>query len=172
MTKASHVWAVLAVCLIGSGCRQSESFHGVEIVGSERFVDQVRNALTLIRSQAPQDFEVIAASVQRVEEHDRSGMDASRSTCQLAPASAYASQTWCAGCIAHEAHHAKLSASPSYDYGEAAEERECIEYQRAVLERIAAPASELEHLATQDGSHFDANGDGEYTQEDYEARTW
>jgi hypothetical protein len=62
--------------------------------------------------------------------------------------------------------------NPSYSYGLAREERDCIKYQRAVMEKIGAPSSEIDHLATQDGSHFDMDGDGEYTWKDYEARTW
>ncbi len=101
-------------------------------------------------------------------------MAISRATCQMAPDSTYYSLTWCAGVIAHESHHARLARSATYSYGLAEEERECIAYQCAVLERIGAPDTEIDYLATLDGSHFDADadGDGEYTWDDYHARDW
>ena len=160
------------LCLVVAGCSPSETYHGTEIHGSEKFAGQIREALELIRHHSPDEFASITEYVRRIEESDRSGMDTSRSVCQLAPATAYHSITWCAGCIAHEAHHAKLSQSASYSYGHAQEEKVCIAYQRAVLERIGAPPSELEYLATLDGSHFDADGDGEYSWKDYGTRNW
>jgi hypothetical protein len=165
-------FSAVAFCLAAIGCSHSETYHGVEIHGSEKFAGQVREALELIRNNSPEDFVSISESVRRIEESDRSGMDTSRSVCQLAPATAYHSLTWCAGCIAHESHHAKLSQSASYSYGYAHEEQVCIEYQRTVLERIGAPTCELDYLSTLDGSHFDADGDGEYTWKDYESRNW
>jgi hypothetical protein len=163
---------VAALALAAGGCREAESFHGVAIVGSEEFTDQIRAALALIREKSPDDFALISKHVRRVEEHARSGMELSSSTCQLAPASAYYSLTWCAGCIAHEAHHARLAESPSHTYGLAEEELDCIAFQRAVSERLGAPDWELDYLATLDGSHFDLDGDGRYTWDDYERRHW
>ena len=159
-------------CLALIGCSRSQNYHGVTIYGSEEFADQVQRALELIRTQSPDDFESISKYVRRIEESDRSGMVIVRNACQLAPSAAYHSLTWCAGCIAHEAHHAMLSQSSTYSYGHAEEEQVCIAYQQAVMERIGAPASELEYLASLDGSHFDADGDGRYTWDDYEARDW
>jgi len=171
---------MLGCCLLVSACvcvgcgRQSATHFGVEIVGQEKFIQQVTKAMSLIQENAPDDLELIAKYLRRIEEHDHSGMDASREapTCQLAPASAYASVTWCAGCIAHEAYHSKLSQSPDYAYGLEQEEEECMAYQLTVLQKIGAPRSELEHLAAQDGKHFDLDGDGEYTWSDYEKRRW
>ncbi len=172
MIRMAQAPIVGFLCVIACGCTDSATYHGVKIRGSEKFANQVQAALALINEKAPDEFGVISKYVRRIEEHDRSGMDASHRTCQLAPASTYYSLTWCAGVIAHEAHHAKLQSSPSYEYGLVEEERACNVFQASVMEKIGAPRDELDHLAKQDGTHFDANGDGEYTESDYEARDW
>src|SRR5688572_20960914 len=130
--------AAISGCVSLSGCHHSESDHGVAIVGSDKFVNHISEALALIHSKAPDDLKLIATYVKRIEEHDRSGMNTSRDvpTCQLAPATAYASLTWCAGCIAHESYHSKLYHSPPYVYGGAKEEHACNEYQLTVMRRI------------------------------------
>ena len=155
-----------------TGCHRTGTYHGIEIVGSNRFATQIRLALNIIRTKSPDDFLLISKHVTRIEECERSGMDIRRSTCQLAPRTAYYSLTWCAASIAHEAHHGKLGCCASYSYGHAHEERACIDYQRAILERIGAPAWEIEYLATLDGNHFDTDGDGKYTWKDYKRRNW
>ena len=163
-----------AVLLFVAGCGQSKDYHGIEIIGSGDFKSQVRSALNLLRTEAPEEFTVVAIYVKRIEEHERSGMDAARDppTCQLAPATAYASITWCAGVISHEAHHAFIFQSISESYGGRHEEKECIGRQIEVMKRIGAPQWELDYLAGLDGSHFDLDGDGEYTWKDYELRDW
>jgi len=179
MSRRAIQYTVLA-CIVAAAClasgeRQPRHAHlGFEIVGSEPFVGQVQDALTLIERHAPGDLKVIGRYVKRIEQHDRSGMDNYQDlpTCQLTPSSALASVTWCAGCIAHEAHHSKLFHGPKYSYGGAEEELACNAFQQRVLERIGAPPSELAHLAAQDGGHFDLDGDGRYTWADYYKRTW
>ncbi len=164
----------LVVLLFVVGCRQSEEYHGIEVSGSGAFQSQVRSALDLLRTKAPEEFAIVATYVKRIEEHQRSGMDVARDppTCQLAPATAYASITWCAGVISHEAHHALIFQSTSAGYGGRHEEQQCIKRQIDVMKRIGAPQSEVDYLAGQDGSHFDLDGDGEYTSKDYELRDW
>ena len=164
----------LAILLFVAGCGQSEDYHGIEISGSAAFKSQVRSALDLLRAETPEEFAVVATYVKRIEEHERSGMDVARDppTCQLAPATTYASITWCAGVIAHEAHHALIFQSTSEGYGGRHEEKKCIDRQIDVMKRIGAPQWELDYLAGLDGSHFDLDGDGEYTPKDYELRDW
>jgi hypothetical protein len=164
----------LAILLFAAGCGQSEDYHGIEISGSGAFKSQVRSALNLLRAEAPEEFTVVATYVKRIEEHEHSGMDAARDppTCQLAPATTYASITWCAGVIAHEAHHAFIFQTTSEAYGGQSEEMKCIDRQIDVMKRIGAPQWELDYLAGLDGSHFDLDGDGEYTWKDYELRDW
>jgi hypothetical protein len=74
--------------------------------------------------------------------------------------------------IAHEAHHAFIFQTTSEAYGGQSEEMKCIDRQIDVMKRIGAPQWELDYLAGLDGSHFDLDGDGEYTWKDYELRDW
>ncbi len=166
----------ILLCALSAGCRgePDATFSGIEIYGDNNFIAQVEQALALIENNSPDEFDAIAKYVKRIESHQRSGMDMSQDvpTCQLAAATAFHSLTWCAGCIAHEAHHSKLHQEPGHEYGMAEEEQACNAVQLKVLQSIGAPQGELDHLAAQDGKHFDMDGDGAYTWEDYEQRNW
>ncbi|MBA3481032.1 MAG: hypothetical protein H0T51_04360 [Pirellulales bacterium] len=158
------------------GCQSEQAavYQGIEILGSDRFVTQVRKALSLVARKAPQEFATIRTFVKRIEQHPRSGMDMHQDvpTCQLSDSTAFHSLSWCAGVIAQESHHSKLFHDGDYEYGLAEEEQKCNAFQTRVMTLIEAPQHEMEHLASQDGMHFDANGDGRYTAEDYQQRNW
>jgi hypothetical protein len=168
---------LLLVTLAFLGCGKPAStakIGQIEIRGTAPFVGQVSRALELIRQKAPEEFAAIEANVKRVLQQARSGMNnyTDPPTCELADPTTFYSITWCAGCIAHESHHAALFKQPGHVYGLAEEESACNAVQLKVMKLIGSPAEELSYLAAQDGSHFDLNGDGKYTQEDYGQRNW
>ncbi len=100
---------------------------------------------------------------------------------EMADPTTFASVTWCAGSIAHDALHSKQyhdfkathgAPVPSEVWTGKKSELACIAFQLEVLEKIGAPERELEHLKQLDGRHYDVNGDGKYSMEDYWQRDW
>jgi hypothetical protein len=174
----NRIVATIAACGLGLavGCRPEPAavYRDIEIKGSDEFVTQIRTSLSLLAADAPEEFESIATYVKRVEQHPRSGMDVHQDvpTYQLTAKTAFHSATWCAGVIAHESHHSKLFHDGDYEYGMSKEELACNAFQMRVMTKIGAPQHELKYLASLDGTHFDADGDGKYTADDYRRRDW
>lgn len=153
-------------------------FEGIEIIGDARFVRRVRAALQLIRDRSPNEFALVKHRVPRIRHASRTGAAFLHRppAVHLAWRTADVSLTWCAGALAHEAYHFELFARGRQDgktraRGQEAELR-CIAFQRTVLHRVGASSSELRHLARQDGRHFDLDGDGVETWNDYLLRDW
>lgn len=165
-------WCFVTVERSSSGAYGSSAYNGIQVRGSDRFLEQITEALALVRRESPADFAIIAEHVEMIESSHRSGMRVARATCSLAPATAFHSLTWCAGSIAHEAYHSKLARQPGHSYGLAEEEQACIDYQLTVMKRLGAPREEIDYLASADGRHFDTNGDGRYTWADFHERDW
>lgn len=157
--------------------------HGIEIRGSERFLSHVVSVLDLLRSEAPEDLEMLRTYVTHIVEGDRSGMwaDWSTPTLELKGESLYGSCTWSAGAIVHDAFHSKLyhdyvhghgKPVPPEVWGGRERELQCNAYQLDVLKRIGAPLGEIDYLRALDGTHFDTDGDGKYTFPDYLRQNW
>lgn len=140
------------------------TFNGIEIIGDSRYVKQIRQALSLLKRKAPRQFSTVRRYIGRIEDYQRSGMAPWEHppTFYLGRVSAFYSITWCASCIVHDAHHAKLYADnakgdkppkPALYSGEKVE-RACIHRQIAVSRKIGAPEIELRHLRAQHGQHI------------------
>jgi hypothetical protein len=156
---------------------------GVEVRGSPEFVGRIKAALQLLCDRSPDEFDIVQKYVGRIQQAERSGMnaDAHPPTLDLSDRTSNYSLTWCAGSIVHDAYHSKLFHDYRTEFGEPvpdsawrgkAREMECNQLQMSVLKNIGAPAFELEHLSRQDGGHFDLDGDGEETWNDYYKRDW
>lgn len=154
-----------------------------EISGSPRFVENVRRALALLSGRAPDDLAMVLRHVRRIEEGERSGMDvfAPVPCLTLGERTVSSTSTWLAGAIVHDATHAvQYFEHPGYRAGSvpdeawtgAAAERKANRAQLDALRRIDAPAHERTYLEMQDGTHFDLDGDGRYTDADYAMRNW
>lgn len=163
--------------------RQERQYANIEILGSREFVRQVEDALELLQSDSPDAFAVVSRYICCIRQNGRSGMraDADPPTFDFSPRSAHYSLTWCAGCIAHDAYHSKLyhdyreahgEPVPDDAWGGKVKESECNEFQLAALHDISAPEDEIKYLAAQDGSHFDLDGDGKRTWNDYRIQNW
>jgi hypothetical protein len=148
-----------------------ETYGAIQVHGSDRFCAQVIVALQLLEERSPNDFHFVEANIMRVSEHRCTGMGQD-GTCRMSLMVASSSPSWCASAFAHEAYHAKLAKVPGHVYGKQDEELECIAYQRRVLEQVGGSSEEVEWLDSQDGMHFDSNGDGAYTWEDYRDRRY
>ncbi len=187
LSRSRFLWPLIAcaaLLVIGIRCYSCyQQAHTVShkdnlsIEGSRYFINQIENALALLKERSPEDLSVVQSHVGRIREHDHSGMNmfADVPTIELARPTYAASVTWCASVLVHESWHMKLfrehPANPSHWSGTPAE-KACNQTQLATLRRIGAPQHEIDHLAAQDGTHWDANGDGVYDWRDYEDRDW
>jgi hypothetical protein len=83
--------------------------------------------------------------------------------------------------VAHDTYHSKLyheyldthdGPVPDEAWRGKAKELECIQFQARVLKDISAPDYETDYVSKADGSHFDVDGDGKETGNDYVKRDW
>src|SRR5215207_4342535 len=184
LTLVCLALAVVTTMLLLTGPRPSESnFYGVHISGDDAFIERVENSLQLLREKSPDAFKLTQRFAPRIEQSRRSGMRAYANppTFDLSPKTANYSDTWCAGSVAHDTYHSKLyheyldthdGPVPDEAWRGKAKELECIRFQARVLKDIGAPDYETDYVSQADGSHFDVDGDGKETANDYLKRDW
>jgi hypothetical protein len=156
----------------------------IQILGDENFIILTRDALALLEKFAPDAYAKTLAYVGVIEQTDITGMWAYEDPPRYAVSdtTAYASLTWYASTIAHDATHSELyhtyladhpgSRVPDDIWTGIEVERFCNSYQLDVLHRIGGPEHEIEHLSAQTGDHCDVDQDGDCDWDDYEARDW
>jgi hypothetical protein len=153
----------------------------IDFEGDEAFIARLTEALALLRERAPDDHEFVAGQIRIIRQNPRSGAHVEHGRCivDLSMKVVGVSASWCASALAHEAYHNKQYRDyadehglpvPPEVYTRTEAEVACNEYQLGVLERMGAPVSELQHLRSQTGLHWDVNGDGVYDEEDYRQR--
>ena len=135
------------------------------------FRTKIQRCLDLLQSKAPQYFVWFNKYNIKLRAARASGANFKDSAIDIALDTFNASDTWLASVIIHEAIHFWQWKSKKYKAGEVAEV-EANRYQLGVLQLVGAPASEITHMQKQDGKHFDLDGDGKYTEEDYRRRTY
>ena len=155
----------------------------VEIVGSDEFVSQTKQALYLLKTKANDAFLKIETYVGVIEQGERSGMWAAEDPprYEVSDDTSFHSVTWYASTIAHDATHSELyhaylqengAPVPAEVWTGVAVENFCNAYQLSVLEAIDAPQSQIDYLGNHDGTHCDIDNDGDCDWDDYNARTW
>jgi hypothetical protein len=149
------------------------AYGGILITGSPEFVEQTRQALSLLEAEAPAAYAKVQAYVGIIAQGEHSGMWAWEEPprYEVGDATAFYSVTWYASTVAHDALHSEL-----YHTGQEWEgvdvENFCNGYQLTVLEQIGAPQNEIDYLAGLDGTHCDVDEDGDCDWSDYEDRDW
>src|SRR6185436_5963393 len=85
-------------------------FDGLSVRGTPRFRTRVTESLSLLRTKAPDAYQIVTNNIGAIAQSKHSGMAAYRKppTFELNDATAYASVTWCASCIAHDSLHARF----------------------------------------------------------------
>jgi len=156
------------------------------IKGDPKFVDQISQALVLLKEKAPEAYDMVNEYAVKIEQSKRSGMAPFKipPIMFLSDETIYYSLTWCAGAIAHEAFHSKLYHEykkkhpwrvwqiPPEVWISFEAERKCLKYQLEVLKKINAPIHEINYVASGDGTHGDLNGDGKVDMKDQQLRYW
>ncbi|TFG67952.1 MAG: hypothetical protein E4H27_08440 [Anaerolineales bacterium] len=159
------------------------AFDTIEIIGTQEFIDQTTQALSLLQTASPEGYQKIETYVGVIQQDEHSGMfayeDPPRYT--VGARTANYSTTWYASTIAHDATHSELyheyiakNGEPVPDdvWTSVAAEQFCIAYQLKILKEIGGPANEVDYLATQTGTHCDVDNDGDCDWDDYENRDW
>jgi len=137
---------------------------GIKIRGTREFKEQVESALILLRSRSPGAYQITTNYIGMISQAEHSGMRAYRRppTFDLNDRTAFYSQTWCAGAIAHDSFHSKLyneykkahpGGVPDEVWTGREVEKQCLKHQLQVLQEIGAPFSEISYCASQDGSY-------------------
>jgi hypothetical protein len=155
----------------------------IRVRGSQKFVNQIKAALGLLRTASPDSYAVVRSYIGRIEQSRRSGMAATEDppTAYFSEPTALGSLTWCASNIAHEAYHSKLYHEYRREHGEPVpddawggqlREQQCCVFQTLVLRDVKAPEDEIRYAQNQNGLHFDVDGDGYYTWRDYLLQDW
>jgi hypothetical protein len=156
----------------------------VRIEGNPEFITQTQAALSLLEIYAPDAYQKIQTYVGLIQQGQHSGMWAWEEPprYEVGDATAFYSVTWYASTIAHDSTHSELyhqylAAHPGEyvpdDVWSGVEiERFCNGYQLDVLKRIGGPQSEIDYLASLDGTHCDVDNDGDCDWDDYNKRDW
>lgn len=130
----------------------------IEIDGTSQFIDQVSNALVLLKRKAPDAYIVVTNYVKVIRQAAQSGMLAyANPPCfEMQESIAFPSLTWCASSIAHDSIHSKLyNDYQNTHFGEVpvsiwtgkAAEHQCLAFQTKVLKEIGAPEDEIRYCS-------------------------
>lgn len=170
------------VCVLGmtlGGCHR-ESISVPEVVGSERFKEEVHRAIVLLQERDLAAYAILTNNVGRIKESQRSGMwaYATPPVYEMSDATAFHSVTWCAATIAHDSYHSKLyhgyrsahsGPVPDAAWTGAAAEQECMKHQLEVMHRIGASDWEIHYARTLADGHYVTNA---ASWQEYENRKW
>jgi hypothetical protein len=151
-----------------------------EIVGSERFDRQVRQALLLLKTRDANAYAIVTTYIGRIQQGERSGMWAYNTppTFEMSDRTAFYSVTWAAATIAHDSFHSKLyhdhlkahgGRVPDAVWTGRAAEEQCMKHQLEVMARIGATQWEIGHAKRQAGGHYAKDGE---TWNEYRQRKW
>jgi hypothetical protein len=146
----------------------------IKIIGTEKFKIAVANALTLLKTKAPESYKIATDYIGIIKQSEHSGMRADQNPpiFELNDRSAFYSLTWCAGVIAHDSFHSYLyhdykkihsGIVPRDAWTGYAAEIKCLTHQVRVLEAIGAPDNEISHCK---------NVPVFYSDVDYKERNW
>jgi len=137
------------------------------------FKPKINKALDLLKSKAATAYGIVTTNIVKIKAAQKSGMIVQTKIYEIGKLTFDASLTWLASTIAHDSLHAKQYADKQPYVGAEAEAK-CNQHQLEVLRTIVAPQSECAYLLAiiKKGDHSDLDGDGKYTQKDYELRKW
>lgn len=155
----------------------------IVIEGDSEYKAHVSKCLNLIKYNSKKDYDFVVKYIGIIKQNPKSGMEAWKSppVFLLSNWSAFHSLTWCASVIAHDAYHSYLFKAnkvegekfpPQESWAGFNAERQCNEYQIAVMRKIGSSESDIEYVENQDGTHGDTNKDGKIDASDREGVDW
>jgi hypothetical protein len=161
---------------------QTALIDGIKIEGNAAFIERTRGALNLLKSSCRDAYPDLVKNVLKIEQHERSGADVWKRCIQVGRRTSEYSLTWYASSLVHDGRHISqyndyLNAYPNKTvppevYSGQDAELACMRVQIDALERMNAPAHELDWARKQDGNFADTDKDGKYDKKDYRKRDW
>jgi len=145
----------------------------IEVIGSASFIENTNNALALLQTKSPATHRIVQTYIGIIEQSARSGMWAWEEPprFEVGDTTSFATSTWYASTIAHDAAHSELYHLGEEWTGVAAEEY-CLSVQLSVLTQIGGLPYEIDYLARLTPTYLDLDGDGDIDWDDYELRNW
>jgi hypothetical protein len=127
----------------------------VQIIGSPHYQEVIRQALTLLYSKDPTNYELVCGHLVRIEEYQHSGVDVRKRIFynRLNPYSEEYLPYWEAAEIVHEANHVWLYRNNYQWFGEKAEIY-CCNAQKDCLERLRAPDWMVESVRNSPSTNY------------------
>lgn len=142
-----------------------------QFIPDNEFKPKIEQALDLLKSKSSSDYLLVTTLVEKIRAAGKTGAVVDDALIDIARDTFNSSLTWLASVLTHETSHIVQRISGRRHIGEAAE-KEANMMQLFTLRCVGAPQNEINYLLSQDGKHFDLDGDGKYTQEDYRRRTY
>ena len=165
--KSHHFVSILALLLVLVLSPFLSYAHAAEpeIQGSKQFIDQIRQALDLMKTRDADAYKIVVVYIGRIQQGQRSGMWAYKTppTYEISDATAFYSVTWCAATIAHDSFHSKLyhdyhkatgGSVPDSVWTGVTAEQQCMKHQLAVMQKIGATQWEIDYATKQKGGHY------------------
>jgi hypothetical protein len=150
---------------------------GMTILGDAKYIPhpefckKIEEAIHLLNTKAKKHYAELYKNTYQIKANAKTGADYTRANIDVARRTFDSSVTWLASVLVHEGHHLVQFKNGQQFTGVEAE-LESNKIQLEVLRLIGAPQSEITHLLSQDGKHFDLNGDGKYDEKDYKLRNY
>lgn len=142
-----------------------------EFVPENDFRPKIQKALDLLQGKGSPDYMLLTSFVERICAHSKTGAVVTDAKINVGKATFDSSLTWLASVLVHECFHiCQYLAKKKYVGKDAENEANMIQLYN--LRLISAPQNEITYMMSQDGNHFDLNGDGKYDREDYRRRTY
>lgn len=122
-------------------------FNGILLIGSDCFIKQTKEALTLIWETEEAWYNFVRGNIGVIQEGEQSGMHvySKPPRFEVGKPTWSSTITWYSSAIVHDAYHSLLYQQKKIHYGRDAE-RKCMEVQMQYLKACDAPANEYEHV--------------------------
>ena len=150
--------------------------NSIEIIGSDTFQQNVKNAISEISRIDSKYLEFIKKHISIINQKNISGMHVHLAKPRLDLSEISCNEnmiTWCASVLYHEAWHVWLYLQGKPHTGKEAEHF-CNIHQLEALKSLKADAETIDHLKNiiSSGDHSDLDGDRDYDWNDYNLRNW
>jgi len=140
-------------------------------IAENEFRPKIQKALDLLQKKAGSDYLLVTTVVEKIRAAGKTGAVAADAFIDISRPTFACSLTWLASVLVHESFHLAQCMSGKPYVGKNAEGEANIT-QLYTLRSIGAPGNEIAYMLAQNGKHFDLDGDGKYTQKDYDLRNY
>ena len=138
---------------------KTDFFDGIKIVGSKIFIEHTKKALRLLKKKTPGTYRTLVLKHLRCIRYARVSQVNDAGEFRVSNITAYPDLAWYASCIVHDAYHVELKARGLVNSGTSAELK-CIKMQIRAGLRIGLSNKWIEHLKTEDGTHWKSSTRG------------